>query len=92
MDAIEMIQIVAKALQNLKEDVVFIGGAALPLYFRKEPLFEMRPTDDVDCVIELTTRSQYYKLEQKLRDRGYYHDSEWCPEYHRQNFTGSPFG
>ena len=62
MDSVAMIQIVAKALQNLKEDVVFIGGATLPLYFTKEPSFEARPTDDVDCVIELATRGEYYQL------------------------------
>lgn len=66
-----MIQIVAKALQDLKGDVVFIGGATVVLYFDKEPLLEIRPTDDVDCVIELATRNQYYKLEQKLREKGF---------------------
>lgn len=71
MDAVEMIQIVAKALQDLKEDVVFIGGATVALYFDGETSFEVRPTDDVDCVIELTTRSQYYELEQKLRSKGF---------------------
>lgn len=71
MNSIEMIQIVAKALQDLKEDVVFIGGATVALYFDKEPLFKVRPTDDVDCVIEMATRSQYYKLEEKLRERGF---------------------
>ena len=71
MDAVEMIQIVEEALQDLKKDVVFIGGATIALYFDEEPLFEVRPTDDVDCVIELTTRSQYYQLEQKLRERGF---------------------
>lgn len=66
-----MIQIVAKALQDLKEDIVFIGGATIALYFEKKPLFEIRPTDDVDCVVELATRNQYYKLEQKLREKGF---------------------
>ena len=77
MNAVEMIQVVAKALQDLKEDVVFIGGATVVLYLDKESPFEVRPTDDVDCVIELATRSQYYKLEEKLRERGF------------KNFVGS---
>ncbi|MDP2600590.1 MAG: hypothetical protein Q8P84_07675 [Deltaproteobacteria bacterium] len=71
MDSIEMIQVVAKSLQDLKEDVVFIGGATVALYFDEEVLFEVRPTDDVDCVIELTTRAQYYQLEEKLREKGF---------------------
>lgn len=66
-----MIQVVAKALQDLKEDVVFIGGATVVLYFDGEILFEVRPTDDVDCVIELATRTQYYQLDQKLREKGF---------------------
>ncbi len=66
-----MIQIVAKALQDLKKDVVFMGGATVALYFDGEPSFEVRPTEDVDCVMELTTRSQYYQLEQKLRKKGF---------------------
>ena len=71
LNAVEMIQIVVKALQDLKGDVVFIGGATVVLYFDKEPPFEVRPTDDVDCVIELATRNQYYELEQKLREKGF---------------------
>lgn len=67
----EMIEIIATGLGKLLEKVVFIGGATTPLYIDDPAAPEIRPTEDVDCVIEITTRTNYYALEENLRKLGF---------------------
>lgn len=69
------IKAVANALDNLKEKVVFVGGATLSLY-PDRPVFEVRPTDDVDVIIEILNYSDRAELEEKLRSIGFFHDIE----------------
>ncbi len=63
---IEMIQEVAKALQELKNDVVFVGGTTVALYLNSETAGEIRPTDDVDVIIEIFSAAKYSALSEKL--------------------------
>ena len=70
---IEMLAIVAKGLEELKEKVVFVGGATIDLYLSDPALPGARTTDDVDCVVELGSRMQYYDLEEELRKLGFKH-------------------
>ena len=64
-----------QALEELADDVVFIGGAAVSLYADK-PSEEVRPTDDVDILIELLKYDNYADLEVKLREKGFVNDME----------------
>ncbi|OGS36694.1 MAG: hypothetical protein A2506_01405 [Elusimicrobia bacterium RIFOXYD12_FULL_66_9] len=68
---VEMLGIVAKGLQELKEKVVFIGGATVDLFITDPAAPRTRETDDVDCVIELVGKGEYYALEEKLRALGF---------------------
>jgi predicted nucleotidyltransferase len=68
---LQMLEIVAEGLQQLREDVVFIGGATSVLYIDSAGGRTPRPTDDVDCVIELATRTSYRQLEDRLRRLGF---------------------
>lgn len=68
-----MLAAVAKGLRGLKEKVVFVGGATIDLYL-SDPLAPTgRATDDVDCVVGLARRMQYYNLEEELRKLGFKH-------------------
>ncbi|HRF75642.1 MAG TPA: nucleotidyl transferase AbiEii/AbiGii toxin family protein [Chitinophagales bacterium] len=69
------IKAVATALDTLKEKVVFVGGATISLY-PDQPVFEVRPTDDVDVIIEILNYSDRTELEEKLRSIGFAHDIE----------------
>ena len=69
------IKAVARALAELTEKVVFVGGATLSLY-PTIPVFEPRPTDDVDVIIEILNYGDRIKLEEKLRSLGFTHDIE----------------
>lgn len=66
-----MLSVVAKGLGNLKDEVVFVGGATIGLYLTEEDARDVRLTDDVDCVVELASRAKYYELEEKLRKLGF---------------------
>lgn len=69
------IKAVANALDNLKEKVVFVGGATISLYPDRQ-VFEVRPTDDVDVIIEILNYFDRAELEEKLRAIGFSHDIE----------------
>lgn len=69
------IKAVANALNDLKEKVVFVGGATISLY-PDRPVFEVRPTDDIDVIIEILNYVDRAKLEERLRSIGFSHDIE----------------
>jgi hypothetical protein len=75
MKAIEMLEIVAAAIADLPIDVTFTGGATIPLYLDAIAALEVRPTDDVDCVVEVTTQVGYYQLAAQLRSLGLEEDA-----------------
>lgn len=49
------------------DKMVFVGGAAVSLYTDR-PSSEIRPTDDVEIVVELATLREYAKIEDMLRE------------------------
>ncbi len=69
------INAVNNALGELKEKVVFIGGATISLYADRLA-FEIRPTDDIDVLVEILSYSERVKLEERLRGIGFVHDLE----------------
>ena len=77
---ITMLQTVANGLGELKEEMVFVGGAVAELYADDPAASDIRPTLDVDCVIELSSRIEYAELEERLREKGFANDtSEGAP-------------
>ena len=74
-----MVEIVASGLKDLLPEMVFVGGATVTLYLSEENTkseSSVRPTDDVDCVIEVASRTEYTKLEKKIRSLGFKHSME----------------
>jgi predicted nucleotidyltransferase len=49
---------------------MFVGGAVTALY-PLEGGIDVRPTVDVDCVVEITTAAAYYAFVDGLRDHGF---------------------
>jgi hypothetical protein len=70
-----MLQTVAIGLGELKDDMVFVGGAVAELYADNPAASEIRPTIDVDCVIEISSRLQFAKMEESLRAKGFKNDT-----------------
>jgi len=73
-------RIVAKRLDPLDVPFAFVGGAVVCLLVDDPSLTEIRPTKDVDLIVEVATLSGYYDLEERLRAVGFQHDqSEGAP-------------
>ncbi|MBF0315114.1 MAG: nucleotidyl transferase AbiEii/AbiGii toxin family protein [Oligoflexia bacterium] len=71
---IEMTENVAIELSKLKREFVFVGGAISSLYMEDIASPLVRPTDDVDCIIEISTVDEYYHLEEELRQLKFTND------------------
>jgi hypothetical protein len=69
------IRTVANALETLNQKIVFVGGATISLY-PDRTVFEVRPTDDVDVLVEILNYKDRSVLEEKLRSIGFAHDLE----------------
>jgi hypothetical protein len=67
------IKAVYNALGPLKDQVVFVGGATVAFYVDRMAE-EVRPTDDVDVVVEIWTYREYASLEVQLRNMGFVND------------------
>lgn len=70
-----MLQTVANGLGELKDEMVFVGGAVAELYADNPAASEIRPTLDVDCVIEISSKLQFAKMEKNLRAKGFKNDT-----------------
>jgi len=59
---IVMIEIVAKHLGvELLEEMVFVGGAVAGLLITDPAQPSIRPTEDVDMIVQVLARSDYYR-------------------------------
>lgn len=88
MNSLEMLAQIAKGLGPLKDKVVFVGGSTVSLYLTDPGAATVRPTEDVDCVIQVLTRGQYYKLEQELERLGFRHVTEKGAPICRWSYRG----
>jgi hypothetical protein len=61
----------AIALGGLLKEVVFVGGQMVPFSITDRGLHRMRPTDDVDVVVECRTRHAYHEFAQRLQAVGF---------------------
>jgi hypothetical protein len=70
-----MLEIVAKYLgEELRNELVFVGGAVAGLLITDPALPAIRPTEDVDLIVQVLARSDYYKVEKALLAQGFKQD------------------
>jgi hypothetical protein len=69
--SIEMLQKVALALGPLKEKVVFVGGTIPSVLITDPAAPSLRPTKDVDLIVDTPRQQQYADFESKLRNLGF---------------------
>ena len=62
---------IAIALGEIKNDVVFVGGATVGLYIDDTAAPIPQPSEDIDCVVEIATYGQWCDFENKLRAKGF---------------------
>jgi predicted nucleotidyltransferase len=78
---------VARALGDLRDSMVFVGGCSTGLLVTTIRAQTIRPTDDVDMVVQAATARKYHEVEALLIERGFAHDMStdapicrWCYE------------
>jgi hypothetical protein len=60
-----------RAMGPLRDHVVFVGGCATGLLLTQSAVTQVRPTEDVDAIVEVVTLADYYNFTQQLADRGF---------------------
>ncbi|MDE3181920.1 MAG: hypothetical protein KGM16_00765 [Bacteroidota bacterium] len=70
---ISRIKEVKRALEPLKDNIVFVGGATVSLYAERMA-GEVRPTNDVDLLVEIWSRWDFAEFEAKVRQLGFVND------------------
>lgn len=85
---LEMIETVAAGLGQLRKEAVFVGGASTCLHIDDPAAEGVRPTEDVDCVIEVSNRTGYSQVEKRLRGLGFSHVMEPGHPICRWRFRG----
>ncbi|RWY51606.1 hypothetical protein [Mucilaginibacter gilvus] len=69
------IKAVNEALKELEHEYVFVGGATVSLYATNAAAVNaVRPTDDVDILVELASYKGYTELDKRLLDIGFKND------------------
>ena len=71
---IEALITIADQLDQLTIKYAFTGGSIVGLLLDNPQLAILRPTDDVDAIVEVMTWIDYTKVESRLRDLGFQHD------------------
>lgn len=67
---------VAQGLQELKDKMVFIGGAVISLYTDDPAAEEIRPTADIDMTINLANYAEWAQMQERLAELGFYPDPQ----------------
>lgn len=67
---------VAKALKEMRQQMVFVGGAVISLYTDDAAADEVRPTGDIDLAIQLTSFAEWAKMQENLAALGFSPDPE----------------
>jgi hypothetical protein len=71
---LDLIKAVAHRLEPLLSEVAFVGGSTVALYATRPGLAPIRPTDDVDLIVEVASRVRYHALSERLRELGFKED------------------
>ncbi len=71
---LEILLLVVEQLEELSDEMVFVGGCATGLLITDEAAPAIRPTKDVDAIAQVASKADYYRLSEKLREKGFSED------------------
>jgi len=72
---LEILELAVERLGDLADQMVFLGGCATGLLITDEAAPPIRPTIDVDTIVQVTSLAEYHRLSDKLRERGFKEDT-----------------
>lgn len=77
---IDLLLLAVNQLGDLVNEMVFVGGCATGLLITDVAAPPIRATKDVDAIVQVATKADYYKLSERLREQGFVEDtSEGAP-------------
>ena len=72
----ERVAQVAGQLEELADEFVFVGGAVVGFLLTDPAAPDVRPTLDVDVIVEVASLTRFYELQERLRSKGFAEDTE----------------
>ena len=72
-----VIKIIARALGELNEQVIYVGGATVGLYINDPAADDVRPTKDVDISLSIATIAELEKIREELTRRKFIQTNEY---------------
>jgi len=72
---LEMLRVAIENLGELTAEMVFVGGCTTGLFITDEGAAEVRATDDVDTIIEVTSYAEYNIFAEKLKKINFREDT-----------------
>ena len=73
---VQSVELAANALGTIMDELVLVGGCAVGLLITDQARPPTRQTVDVDLLTEVTPLGNYYKLCDRLRERGFKENDE----------------
>lgn len=75
----------ARALGDLREQFVFVGGCTTGLLITDSAAADVRSTFDIDVVAEIASQAEYYALGKRLRVLGFREDTAIICRWQHEN-------
>lgn len=72
---LEILMLTVDRLGDLADEMVFVGGCATGLLITDPAAPPIRVTRDVDAIVQVFSKADYYRLAEKLRDKGFREDT-----------------
>ncbi len=66
-----MLEIIARRLEELNNEVVYLGGCTTALFINDPLSSDVRSTLDVDCIIDVISLGEYNKFSKRLEKKGF---------------------
>lgn len=67
---LKILEQAARKLDSLNDEVVYLGGCAVTLFIT-DPLLDVRTTIDVDCIVDIASKTCYREFTKKLQKQGF---------------------
>ncbi len=69
---LKIVEKVASALEELNQEVIYVGGAVVSLYITDEGAEQPRPTTDIDISVQIGSYAEMDQLREKLSTKKIY--------------------
>lgn len=72
---LDLLMLAVDQLGELSDEMIFVGGCATGLLITDSAAPPIRVTRDVDAIVQVVSRVEYYQLSEKLRRQGFKEDT-----------------